>query len=292
MNKKLYKTIGRPFINLPSTQKNKFNNKQRNVGEIEMSSAAHMIGITGICPEGSLIFCGKHNKAFPIIRQLVRMSARPFVLLGTRRDLSEESCLRLLNIEWEDEIPKHNLPEGNGILVLKPGGETNLMLKDCLVNWDSHFIIMCVGNGLQVDQEILNLLNGVGNYMLLTEMLYRSVKATDGIQLTPEDLLSSMDYILVSSIGTAGKELIKVLPDYEYEKITNTTDVSLHRDEPHEYKDGRHHRNGGGVRFSQSKSLESRCIFSQDDLVKMQDSNSMLIYNARYAHTWVAKIVD
>ena len=38
MNKKLYKTIGRPFINLPSTQKNKFNNKQRNVGEIEMSS--------------------------------------------------------------------------------------------------------------------------------------------------------------------------------------------------------------------------------------------------------------
>lgn len=137
----------------------------------------------------------------------------------------------------------------------------------------------------------LNLLNGVGNYMLLTEMLYRSVKATDGIQLTPEDLLSSMDYILVSSIGTAGKELIKVLPDYEYEKITNTTDVSLHRDEPHEYKDGRHHRNGGGVRFSQSKSLESRCIFSQDDLVKMQDSNSMLIYNARYVHTWVAKIV-
>ena len=250
MNKKLYKTIGRPFINLPSTQKNKFNNKQRNVGEIEMSSAAHMIGITGICPEGSLIFCGKHNKAFPIIRQLVRMSARPFVLLGTRRDLSEESCLRLLNIEWEDEIPKHNLPEGNGILVLKPGGETNLMLKDCLVNWDSHFIIMCVGNGLQVDQEILNLLNGVGNYMLLTEMLYRSVKATDGIQLTPEDLLSSMDYILVSSIGTAGKELIKVLPDYEYEKITNTTDVSLHRDEPHEYKDGRHHRNGGGVLVS------------------------------------------
>ena len=33
MNKKLYKTIGRPFINLPSTQKNKFNNKHRNIGE-------------------------------------------------------------------------------------------------------------------------------------------------------------------------------------------------------------------------------------------------------------------
>ncbi|MDO5817761.1 MAG: hypothetical protein Q4Q26_09125 [Eubacteriales bacterium] len=290
MNKKLYEIIGIPLISLPSTKKNRFNNKRRNVGEIGVSSAAHIIGMTGIRPEEPFIFCGKYNKALPIVRQLVKMSARPFVILGTRRDLAEDSCLRLLDIEWENEIPEHSLPGGNGMLILKSGGETNLQLKDCLNGWDSHLIIICLGNGLQIDQEILNILNSIGHYILLTEALHRSVKGIEGDRLTPEELLSSMEYILVSSIGTAGKDLMKILPDYECEKITNTTDVSWHRDEPHEYKGGQHHRNGGGIRFSQSKFLESRCIFSQDELTKIQDSNSVLIYNARCAHTWVSKI--
>lgn len=290
MNKKLYDAMGMALLSLPTTKKNRTNNNCRNVVDVETTSAAHMIGVTGIRPEEPLIFCGRYNKALPVIRQLVKMSSRPFLLLGTKRDLPEGSCLRLLNIDWEREAPQCDLYGGNGIMILKPGAETNLILKEYLSGWDSHLIIMCLGNGLQVDQELLNLLNGVGHYILLSETLQRSIKCTDGCKLTSADLLSSMDYILISSIGTAAKELMSVLPDYESEKVTNTTDLSLHKDAPHEYGGGHHHRNGGGLRFSQSKTKESKCIFTQDDLIKMQDSNTLIIYNARYAHTWIAQI--
>ena len=290
MKKKLYEVIGMSLLSFPETKKNKINNKRRNVDNIEMSSAARMIGVTGIRPAEPLIFCGRYNKAFPVVRQLIKMSSRPFLILGTKRDLAEDSCFRMLDIEWESESPQASLLEKNGIFVLKPGPDTNLILKEYLSRWDSHLIIMCLGNGIQIDQELLNLLNSVGHYILLTETLQRSVKCMEGCKLTPEELLASMDYILVSSIGTAGKELLKVLPDYEYEKITNTTDLSLHQDAPHEYRGGHHHRNGGGLRFSQSKTLESRCIFTQDDLTRMQETNTMLIYNARCAHTWAAQI--
>ena len=151
---------------------------------------------------------------------------------------------------------------------------------------------MCLGNGLQVDQELLNLLNSVGHYILLSETLHTSIKSIDGCKLTVEELLSSMKYILISSIGTAGKELLKVLPDFEYEKLTNTTDFSLHQDAPHEYRGEHHHRNGGGLRFSQAKTLESRCILTQEDLIQIQDSNSMLVHNTSNSHTWVVRITN
>ena len=290
MNKKLYDAVGRSLLSLPTLKNNKINNKRRNINDMEFVSAAHMISVTEIRPEEPVIFCGKHNKAIPIVRQLIRKSSRPFVLLGTKRDLGEESCLRMLDIEWEQKDISYSLPEGNGIIFLKPGGDTNLKLKNYITEWDSHFIILCVGNGFQVDQELLNLLNSIGHYMLLSESLQRSVKSTDGNKMTVSDLLSAMEYILVSSIGTAGKELLKILPDFEYERITNTTDLSIHQDTPYKYESGHHHRNGGGLRFSQAKTQEPRSILTQEELIQMQDSNIMLIHNASNSHTWVARI--
>lgn len=290
MKKKIFEAIGMPILSLPVTKKNRINNERRNIQNMEITSAAHMISVTGIRPIEPLIFCGKQNKAYLVIRQLIKMSDRPFVLLGTKRDLVENSCFHLLKFDWKRETPQHDLPEGNGIIVLKTDGETDLLLKEYVSDWDSHLIIMCLGNGIQMDQDLLNLLNCVGHYILLSEALPRSIKSSDGSKLSVEELLQAMEYILVSSIGNAGKELMKVLPDYEYERITNTTDLSIHRDSPHEYRGGQHHRNGGGIRLSQSKTLDFRCILSQDDLTKMQDTNTLFIYNARSAHTWVAQI--
>ena len=108
--------------------------------------------------------------------------------------------------------------------------------------------------------------------------------------MTAEELLASMDYIIVSSIGTSAKSLMAVLPSYECEKVTNTTDFTLHRDSPNRDLGNNHHRNGGGLRFGQARTTESKCIFTHDDLTRMQDNNTMLIYNAKEAHTWVARI--
>ena len=275
-------------MSLPATKNNRANNKRRNVVDMESTTASHVIGATGIRTEEPLIFCGKHNKAIPIIRQLVKQSSRPFVLLGTRRDLAEDSCLRVLDVQWESEHFSYSLPDGNGILVLGSDAQTYLDLKECVSKWDSHLIIFCVGNGLQVDQELLNLLNGVGHYILLSESLQRSIKSTEGNKMTASDLLTSMEYILVSSIGTAGKDLLNVLPTFEYEKITNTMDLTIHQAPEYKYRGGRHH--GGGLVFGQSKTQESRSIFTQEDLRHMQDANMLIIHNASASHTWVARI--
>lgn len=290
MNKKLYNAVGMALLSLPSTKKDRTNNKHRNIGNIEATSAARMLSVTGVCPDAPAIICGRYNKALPVVRQLTKMSSRPFLILGTKRDLSENSCLYALETEWKSENIERTLPNGNGVLMVRPGAETNLALKEYLPKWDTHLIIICLGNGLQVDQELLNLLNSVGHYIILSETLQRSIKSMDGCKLTASELLSSMEYILVSSIGTAGKELLKVLPDFQYEKITNTTDFSSHQDSPQKYGDGHHHRTGGGFRFSQSKVLENRSILTQDELIKLQDSNLMLIHNTRCSHTWIAKI--
>lgn len=292
MNKKIYDAVGIALLSLPTTRNNKNNNKRRNITDMESTSAAHVISVTGIGPEKPLIFCGKHKKAIPVVRQLIKMSSRPFVILGTRSDLSEDSCLRLFDNEWESDIITTVLPEGNGVLMLTPGAQTNLDLKMCLPEWDSHLIILCVGNGFQVDQELLNLLNGIGHYILLSESLNRSVKSAEGTKMTAQDVLSSMEYIIVSSIGTAGKDLLKVLPDFEYEKLTNTMDFSLHQDAPNRREGGHHHRNGGGILFGQSRSIESRCILTQEELTKLQDANNMIIYNAQNSHTWVARVTS
>lgn len=278
------------LLGLPSTKSNHTNNVRRNIPDMNSISAAQMISITGITPEKPLIFCGSQNKSLPIIKQLIRQSHSPFVLLGTQHDFNEISCLRSLNTEWENNSFTYHLPEGNGLLALEPTAQNYLDLKECISKWKSHLIILCTGNGLQVDQELLNLLNSIGHYMILTDNLQRSVKSTDNSKMTAADLLSSMEYILISSIGTAAKDLLKVLPDFEYEKITNTSDFSLHQDTPNDYENGHHHRDGRGFRIGQSKTLESRCIITQEELIQMQDGNAMLIHNAHSSHTWVAQI--
>lgn len=292
MNKKIYDTLGMALLSLPTTKKNRTNNKHRKVNDLESTSTAHMISVTGIIPENPLIFCGKYQKSVPIVKQLIKRSERPFVIIGTNRDIGETSCLRIIDTDWESDSVSTTLQDGNGLLILKPGTQTSLDLRICLPEWETHLIILCIGNGIQVDQELLNMLNSIGHYILLTESVNRGIKSTDGNRMTPVDLLSSMEYILVSSIGTAAKDFLKVLPSFEYEKVTNAYDFSLHQDAPHDYKGGHHHRNGGGLRLSQSKVTESRCILTEEDLNNLQSSNNMIIYNATNGHTWVAKITS
>lgn len=290
MNKKVFNTLGMALASLPATKSNRTNNKRRNVKNMESVSAAQMISFTNINTENPLIFCGKYNKAFPVLKQLIKKSHRPFVLIGTKRDLGENSCLRALDTEWECDSITGNLPDGNGLLLLEAGGETSLRLQAFLSDWDSHLIILCVGNGLQVDDHLLNLLNSIGHYILLSEGLHRSVKSSEGTKMSPAELLASMEYILVSAIGTAAKELQKVFPNYECERVTNTLNLSLHRDAPHQNSGNQHHRNGGGLNFGQAKMLESRNIFTQEDLTNLQDSNELIIHNAQSSHTWIARI--
>jgi len=285
---KLYDGTGMALLRIPIGKTSSVDSKRRGIGDLGRTTAAQMLSATGMRPDSPILLSGRHNKTFPVLRQLVKMTSVPCLLIGTRRDL-EQSCLLDLGLDWISETPRSRLSSDSGALYLRPGAETNLALKEYLPGWDDHLLILCLGNGLQVDAELLNLLNGLGRYILISESLSRSVKGGEGYRLTPEELLSSMDYMVISSIGTAAKDLVSVLPSYECEKVTNTTDFSLHQNSPQ--LSDHHHRNGGGFRISQSRARETKPILTQDDLRSMQDNNTLVIYNSRAAHTWVARLV-
>lgn len=289
MNRNLYQAAGMALLSLPIGKGDSVNRRRRGVIELGSMSAANMISRTDLRPDAPMLLCGSHGKTFPILRQLVRMAKKPFVLLGTRRDF-EDTCLAALPTDWQADGIGGTLPGGCGRVLLKPGGETNLMLKDALPDWDDHLVILCLGNGLQADEELLNLLNGLGEYIIITESLNRSVKHSGESGLEVQRLLASMDYIAVSSIGTAAKELQELLPTYEREKVTNSVDYSRHRNSPAEDYGFGHRRSGKGFRLGQTRTQETSAIFTQDDLRIMQDSNVTLIYNARAARTWVVGI--
>ena len=288
--KKIFGSSGLNLLSLPIGKNDSVNTARKNIADLEMTTSANMISATGIKVNCPMLMCGKYNKLYPILNRMLRMQEIPYVLVGTQKDF-ETSFLDSIPTDWRDSQIPSNLPEGNGMITVRPGTETVYMMKDAMVNWYDHLLILCLGNGLQVDQELLNILNSLGSYIIVSEALSRSIRGSEGCRMTVEELLSSMDYILVSSIGTSAKSLMAILPSYECEKITNTTDFSLHRDSPNNALGNIHHRNGGGLRFGQARTTESKCIFTQDDLTRMQDNNTMLIYNARVAHTWVARIV-
>lgn len=285
-----YESIGMKLLSLPASRKDVVNKKKKNIGDLESITAANMIEITGIKPDSPMILCGRSNKVYPVLQQLLRMTSKTYVIVGTPKDL-DNSIFFNFNIEWKSNTLMGQLQAGNGIVSLRPGGETSYVLRDSIISWDDHLPVLCLGNGLQVDSELLNLLNGLGQYIIITESLSRSIKGIEGCKLTIEELLGSMDYILVSSIGTAAKGLMAVLPSYECEKVSNTMDFSLHRDMPNYVMDGFHHRTGGGARVGQTRTLETRCTFSQEDITRLQDNGAWLIYNTKVAHTWIAKII-
>lgn len=287
--KKLFSSSGLSLLSLSIGKNDSVNTARKNIADLEMTTSANMISVTSVKTNSPMLMCGKYNKLYPVLKQMLRMQEIPYVLVGTQKDF-ETTFLDLIPTDWRDSQIVSNLPEGNGMITVRPGTETVYMMKDAMVNWYDRLVILCLGNGLQVDQELLNILNSLGSYIIVSEALSRSIRGSEGCRMTVDELLSSMDYILVSSIGTSAKSLMSVLPSYECEKVTNTTDFSLQRDSPNNALGNIHHRNGGGLRFGQARTTESKCIFTQDDLTRMQDNNTMLIYNARAAHTWVARI--
>lgn len=286
---KLFSSQGLSLLSLPIGKSDSANTARKNIADLEMTTSANMISVTGVNANSPMLMCGKYNKLYPVLKQMLRMLEMPYVLVGTQKDF-ETSFLGTIPTDWRDcQIPR-NLSEGNGMITVRLGAETTYMMKDAMVNWYDRMVVLCLGNGIQVDQELLNILNSLGSYIIMSEALSRSIRGSEGCKMTAEELLASMDYIIVSSIGTSAKSLMAVLPSYECEKVTNTTDFTLHRDSPNRDLGNNHHRNGGGLRFGQARTTESKCIFTHDDLTRMQDNNTMLIYNAKAAHIWVARI--
>ena len=288
---KIYNKLGLPFFRLPTTKKDKKNNERRHIIDLGNISSAHMLFDANIFPEKPLLISGNYSKAIPIVYQLIKMSEKPCAVIGSSLDL-EIFQTSLTDIDWEviDLQDVTYLPEDENCLICVKNIADFLYLKQNIAEWNSHLVLFCLGHGLQMDDELLSLSNSIQHYILISDSLYRSVKDSANVKLSVDQLLASMEYLLISSIGTAAKDLIKVLPEYESEKQTNTVDFSLHKDAGDDDKNPDHHRNGGGVHLGQSITQEIKSVVTQDELTRLQDENKMLIYNAEKAQLFIVKV--
>lgn len=290
MKRSFFPTTELNLFSFPVLGQSAANTRRRGITDLKDSTAAQMLSATGVTPHSTLL-CGRLNKTFPILRQLLRMSERPFLLIGTEHDLEEDSCLKSLPVQWESNRIEKCLPPENGLLTVDAGAGTLLSLCDSLPTWGSHLLVLCLGRGIQVDPPLLNRLNAHGQFILLSESLSRSVKCAENSSFSVETLLLSLDHLLISAIGSSAKALMAVLPTYDCEKLSNALDWSSHQDAPSPFRSDHHHRNGSGWRISQSRTMETRGILTHSELLHLQNNGSLFIYNAKTAHAWVTQIV-
>lgn len=271
---------GMHLLAFPRTHADKENTRRRNIGDTGAASASSALDTAQITPQKTLV-CGPIGRVFSVLDALQRQSTQPFVLIGTKRDFANSPLLRL-DTQWEETKLPQRLPEGNGRITLS--AEDLTMEIEPFAEWQDHLIILCLGHGLFINAALMNQLNAAGNYLLLTESLsdalYRSA------DFTVETLLSSMRHLVVSSIGSDAETLLKVLPDYECEKVANSFNFSTHRD--HGGMMGCH--GGGGLQFGQNREIVTKHLLSEDDLTRLSQESAMILYNARLRKVWVGKI--
>ena len=271
---------GMHLLAFPRTHADKENTRRRNIGDTGAASASSALDTAQITPQKTLV-CGPIGRVFSVLDALQRQSTQPFVLIGTKRDFANSPLLRL-DTQWEETKLPQRLPEGNGRITLS--AEDLTMVIEPFAEWQDHLIILCLGHGLFINAALMNQLNAAGNYLLLTESLsdalYRSA------DFTVETLLSSMRHLVISSIGSDAETLLKVLPDYECEKVTNNFNFSTHRD-----RGGMMGCHGGsGLQFGQNREIVTKHLLSEDDLTRLSQESAMILYNARLRKVWVGKI--
>lgn len=271
---------GMHLLAFPRTHADKENTRRRNIGDTGAASASSALDTAQITPQKTLV-CGPIGRVFSVLDALQRQSTQPFVLIGTKRDFANSPLLRL-DTQWEETKLPQRLPEGNGRITLS--AEDLTMEIEPFAEWQDHLIILCLGHGLFINAALMNQLNAAGNYLLITESLsdalYRSA------DFTVETLLSSMRHLVVSSIGSDAETLLKVLPDYECEKVANSFNFSTHRD-----RGGMMGCHGGsGLQFGQNREIVTKHLLSEDDLTRLSQESAMILYNARLRKVWVGKI--
>ena len=285
MKSKWFQTNGLSLLSLPVTKTNRVNNRARGVMDLGLVSGAQLLQVAGYSSNGPLLFCGCQNKALSIIRQAAFSACAPFLLIGTRRSLSESSFLSL-GPDWTHTQASPNLPEGNGCLVLQPGQTARLELKESLSEWYGRYLILLLGNGLQLDSNDLDLLNAIGSYAIVTDSVPRSFSSSNEMGVSINRVFASMDLIVCQDASASVKELVSILPTYQQIKTVNTVDYSSFRNGSSTLF-GIPMR-GKGVRISQSRSEEVRPLLEESQITAAIRTGRTVIVSIVNSCVWIA----
>lgn len=290
MKRRLFSPAGLALLALPAGKADRENQKRRQVKDLGSVTASQALFASQIKLTGPIFLWGSQSRNFPLLRELVKQGS-PYVLVGTERDL-DKSCLLALPHDWTDTIPPDTLPPGSGILTLDSGDpDAAIQLQTTLPYWNRHLVILCLGNGLQADMDTMDILNKKGCYLILAESLSRSISSSGNIRLDETKFLRFMDCILISSTGPDTKAAIEALPTYESVRPATTWDLSLRRNDARKFGSlNRQDRDPGGLGLGQTRTLETKPVFTHQELTEARDRRATILCNAQTGHLFTCSI--
>lgn len=275
-----------PFVSAPITSANLRNSNNQPVVDCGYCTPFQLFSKAAISDTGTVCIIGNPARGIGIAKAMVRRSQKPFLLLSTVSD--GNSPFSSLTPEWSLNTAQENLPAGNGAIFFSRPYSSYLEMSEYLETWSQdHFLILHLGNGLQIGAEILNLLHAIQQCLIICDSIPQSIRNDETRTITPLEFLKQMSYLMVFSSGSVTKDVIDLLPTYQYEKITNTTGVNTYRNRPL-FHPLRIHR-GHGVSVGQTRTMEfEKHVFEMDELQRIFEDGYMLTYNSRSNRVFLA----
>lgn len=276
--KRNYMTREIPVLSTPITSANRRNNNNNPVVNLGTCTSFQLLEGAEIGDAGSVCFIGDCARGIDIAKALIRRSQKPFLFLGTKAD--EHSCFSSLEPEWIRYSSQESLPAGNGAIYYSKPFQEYADICNNIEEWSqSHIIVLHLGNGLRAGTELLNHFGALGQCLVFCESVQQSINLDSTRAFSAKEFMSQMEYLCVFSSGLETKELIELLPTYQYETITNTTGVNTFRSRSFFHPLIGHR--GHGVTVSQSRTTDfKKSVFERDDLNKIYDAGYLLVYNA------------
>lgn len=275
-------------ITAPVTARNSRNAKNRPVTELGRCTPSQLFNYIGLDHTGTVCVIGNPAKGIGIATAMIRRSQKPFLLIGPAAD--RQSIFTTLEPDWTMESAQVDLPDGNGALLLEHPYSSYLELCEYFENWSRHYFpIIHLSGGVQIGPEVLNLLNSAQQCLVFCDSVPQSLRNNESRTITPKEFLSQMSYLFVFSAGVATKDLIELLPTYQYEKASNTININSYRSRPifHPF---RVHK-GYSVSMGQTRTMEyQKNLFEMGELQRILTDGIMLTYNARTNNVFLAQI--
>ena len=283
-----YKPRDISLIRAPATMKNKFNINNHPSIELGVCTPSQLLNYAKIQDTGTVCVIGNFTRGISFATAMSRRSSKPFLLIGPSSD--KQSSFMALEPEWITETAQENLPSGNGAVFFSKPYSSYLELCEYFEAWSrEHLIILHLSGGVQVGPELLNLINSTEQCLIFWDSVPQGIRNNEARTITAKEFMSQMSYLLVFSAGVATKELIEILPTYQYEKVSNTMNVNSYIGRAF-FHPFRGHK-GYGSSLGQTRTMEyNKNYFENDELKRIFDDGTALFYDATNNQVFLAQI--
>lgn len=276
-------------ISVPVTARNHRNARNRPVINLGSCTPSQMLSYGGFKNNGAICVLGNPARGIGIAKAIIRRYQKPFLLIGPAAD--KESAFTVLEPEWIIDSAQAVLPLGNGAVLFTKPYTSYLELCEFFEEWSrDYFLLLHLSGGIQAGPEILNLLSSSGQCLIFCDSVPQSLRSNESHSITPKEFLSQMSYLIVFSSGVVTKDLIELLPTYQYERISNSMNFNSFKSRSifHPF----HSHIGHGISWSQTRTMEyKKSLFEIDELQAIYNKGLSLLYDAITNTVFLTRII-